>query len=359
MGEALRAWHALATASVAPGEGGPDPGAHEVARPHGVPHPHGVAQPVARSRPAKHGGPVGHRGGEAAVVRAGPLREGPTGASRRLSEARTRDSARCRAASRPRTRRPCRPAGPRDAADPRRPGAHAARRRRRPGGRPRAAHGHRAGRRRHHRRLRLRAGPGRGHPARPGPREPAAALGRALRRARARPRRALGLLPAADPRALPRWPRSTGASTSARSAAARRGRGPGRSSRCSPRAWCWWCWRATACCSWWRGRSCRWPSFFLVMFEDEHGGGARGGLDLPGGHAPRHGVPARAVPPARAARRGSLDFDRFGAAAPLAAPAAGLSSCWRWSASAPRPASCRCTSGCPRRTRPRPATSRP
>ena len=99
-------------------------------------------------------------------------------------------------------------------------------------------------------------------------------------------------------------------------------------------------------------------SFFLVMFDDEDAGGAPRGLDLPGRHAPRHGVPARVVRAAGARRRARSISSA--SAPPVRSPPRwpACSSCSRSSASAPRPASCRCTSGCPRRTRPRPATSR-
>ena len=71
-------------------------------------------------------------------------------------------------------------------------------------------------------------------------------------------------------------------------------------------------------------------SFFLVMFEDEQRGVRDGGLDLPGRHAPRHGVPARAVRPARAARAARSTSTAFGAAgAARRAGARASSSCSR------------------------------
>ncbi len=61
---------------------------------------------------------------------------------------------------------------------------------------------------------------------------------------------------------------------------------------------------------------------------------------------------ARAVPPHGARRRvDGLRRHAAAAASPRRWP--GRSSSWRWSGSAPRRGSCRCTSGCPRRTRPR------
>ncbi len=86
------------------------------------------------------------------------------------------------------------------------------------------------------------------------------------------------------------------------------------------------------------------------------GRGAARRLGLPDRGAHRRGLSALAVPAARARLRAASSSPRLGARHGDA-PAL-LLRFWRWSASASRPASCRCTSGCPRRTRPRRRTSR-
>ena len=92
----------------------------------------------------------------------------------------------------------------------------------------------------------------------------------------------------------------------------------GSSSTCSSPAWCWWSWRATRVLFLVAWEVMSLASFFLVTFEDEKDERARGGLDLPRRHAPRHGLPAGAVRPARARQPG-----RSTSTGSASAPAAG------------------------------------
>ena len=93
-------------------------------------------------------------------------------------------------------------------------------------------------------------------------------------------------------------------------------------------------------------------SFFLVTFEDEKESVcAAGWTYLVAMHLGTAFLLLLFL--LLAQRTGSLDFDVVAGAG---GPSRACCSCWPWSASARRQASCRCTSGCPRPIRPHPAT---